>query len=239
MRGLRLLSRAGCNRAREEQFHGMDRILGMQSVRPGLRTVRQRLRVGRLGRLHRHGRTRRPYGGGVHDEPDARTRGRHRGLEIVMAAYDGLKGLRGRRTQASVPSSCYSRMAACRAFIRVLAWTTPRRSGATLDSNDRHSPDHRRVRGCHSYRSPDSAGRAAHAGAGRRSRCSAWTLEIPISSVRSNCSASHGGLVVPGHPHEWVTERGGEWCTCLAPPVAATRVSMLNKLGEGVEWKAR
>ena len=30
MHGLRLLSQAGCERAREEQFHGMDRILGMQ-----------------------------------------------------------------------------------------------------------------------------------------------------------------------------------------------------------------
>lgn len=126
-------------------------------------------------------------------------------------------------TQVSVPASWYFRMAACRAFIRVLAWTTPGRPGATLDSNDRHYPDHRRVRGCHSYRSPDSAGRPAHAGAGRRSSCSAWTLEIPTSSVRSSCSASHGGLVVRGHPHEWVTERGGEWCTRLAPPVGPLR----------------
>lgn len=126
-------------------------------------------------------------------------------------------------TQVSVPASWYFRMAACRAFIRVLAWTTPGRPGATLDSNDRHYPDHRRVRGCHSYRSPDSAGRPAHADAGRRSSCSAWTLEIPTSSVRSSCSASHGGLVVRGHPHEWVTERGGEWCTRLAPPVGPLR----------------
>ena len=111
-------------------------------------------------------------------------------------------------TQVSVPASWYFRMAACRALIRVLARTTPGRSGATLDSNDRHYPDHRRVRGCHSYKSPDSAGRPAHAGAGRWSRCSARTLEIPTSSVRSNCSAGHGGLVVPGHPHEWVTESG-------------------------------
>jgi hypothetical protein len=122
-------------------------------------------------------------------------------------------------TQVSVPASWYFRMAACRALTRVLATTTPGRPGATLDSNDQHYPDHRRVRGCHRYRSPDSAGRPAHAGAGRWSRCSSWTLEIPTSSVRSNCSAGHGGLVVPGHPHEWATERGGEWCTCLAPPV--------------------
>ena len=54
---------------------------------------------------------------------------------------------------------------------------------------------------------------------GRWSLCSAWTLEIPTSSVRSNCSANHGGLVVSGHPHEWVTVRGSEWCICLAPPV--------------------
>lgn len=119
-------------------------------------------------------------------------------------------------TQVSVPASWYSRMAACRVLIRVLAMTTPGRSGATLDSNNRHHPDHRRGRGCHSCRPPDSAGRPARAGAGRWSHCSAWTLEIPTSSVRSNCSASHGGLVVPGHPHEWVTERGGEWCICLA-----------------------
>src|SRR5262249_38391507 len=35
VRGLRLLSQAGCDRAREEQFQGVDRILGMQ-VRWGL-----------------------------------------------------------------------------------------------------------------------------------------------------------------------------------------------------------
>ena len=158
---------------------------------------------------------------GVPVEPSDRSSGRPR----VRAAH-ALNSLQRRgspagmaSTQVSVPASWYFRMAACRALIRALARTTPGRSGATLDSNDRHYPDHRRVRGCHSYRSPDSAGRPAHAGAGRRSRCSPWTLEIPTSSVRSNCSAGHGGLVVPGQQREWVTERGGEWCTCLAPPV--------------------
>jgi hypothetical protein len=142
-------------------------------------------------------------------------------------------------TQVSIPASWHSRMAACRALIRVLAMTTPGRPGATLDSNDRHHLDHGRVRGCHSYGSPDSAGRPAHAGAGRWSRCSAWILEIPTSSVRSNCSASHGGLVVPAHPHEWVTERGGEWCICLAPSVGRYASFHVNKLDEGLEWKAR
>ncbi len=35
VRGLPLLTQAGCDRGREEQFHGVDRILGMQ-VRYGL-----------------------------------------------------------------------------------------------------------------------------------------------------------------------------------------------------------
>jgi hypothetical protein len=159
-------------------------------------------------------------------EPSGRSSGRPRVRAahplISLQRRGSLAGMAS--TQVSVPASWYSRMAACQALIRVLAMTTPGRSGATLDSNDRHHPDHRRVRGCHSYRSPDSAGRPAHAGAGRWSRCSAWTLEIPTSFVRSNCSANHGGLVVLGHPHEWVTERGGEWCICSRRPWAATRV---------------
>src|SRR5437868_2621762 len=69
------------------------------------------------------------------------------------------------RAQVGVPASRYSRMAGCRALIRVLTMTTPGRSGATLDSKDPHRPNHRRLTGCHSYRSPDSAGRPAHAGA--------------------------------------------------------------------------
>jgi len=154
-------------------------------------------------------------------EPSGRSSGRPRVRAahplISLQRRGSLAGMAS--TQVSVPASWYSRMAACRVLIRVLAMTTPGRSGATLDSSNRHRPDHRRGRGCHSYRSPDSVGRPAHAGAGRWSRGSAWTLEIPTSSVRSNCSASHGGLMVPGHPHEWVTERGGEWCICLAPSV--------------------
>ena len=57
VRGRRLLSQAGCDRvtggAGRGQPPGRARPLG-----PGLRAVRQQLRVGRLGRVHRHGRPR-------------------------------------------------------------------------------------------------------------------------------------------------------------------------------------
>jgi CubicO group peptidase (beta-lactamase class C family) len=95
VRGLRLLSQVGCDRAREEQFHGVDRILGM--------SVRYGLGYGLFGSAHGWG----GWGGSiVMVEPDDRMAVAYvtnqmrepaddnRGLEVVMAAYDGLKGLR-------------------------------------------------------------------------------------------------------------------------------------------------
>jgi CubicO group peptidase (beta-lactamase class C family) len=94
-RGLRLLSQAGCDRAREEQFHGVDRILGM--------SVRYGLGYGLFGSACGWG----GWGGSiVMLEPGDRMAVAYvtnqmrepaddsRGLEIIMAAYDGLKGLR-------------------------------------------------------------------------------------------------------------------------------------------------
>jgi CubicO group peptidase (beta-lactamase class C family) len=93
--GLRLLSRAGCDRAREEQFRGVDRVLGM--------TVRYGLGYGLFGGTYGWG----GWGGSiVMIEPDDRAvvayvtnqmrepADDNRGLEILMAAYDGLKALR-------------------------------------------------------------------------------------------------------------------------------------------------
>jgi CubicO group peptidase (beta-lactamase class C family) len=93
--GRRLLSQAGCDRAREEQFHGVDRILGM--------SVRWGLGYGLFGSAYGWG----GWGGSiVMVEPDDRMAvayvtnqmrepaGDSRGLEVVMATYDGLKGLR-------------------------------------------------------------------------------------------------------------------------------------------------
>jgi CubicO group peptidase (beta-lactamase class C family) len=93
--GLRLLSQAGCDRAREEQFHGVDRILGM--------SVRYSLGYGLFGSTHGWG----GWGGSiVMVEPDdhmavayvtnqmREPADDNRGLEVIMAAYDGLKGLR-------------------------------------------------------------------------------------------------------------------------------------------------
>jgi CubicO group peptidase (beta-lactamase class C family) len=98
VRGLRLLSQAGCDRAREEQFHGVDRILGM--------SVRYGLGYGLFGSTHGWG----GWGGSiVMVEPDdhmavayvtnqmREPADDNRGLEVTMAAYDGLKGLRGRQ----------------------------------------------------------------------------------------------------------------------------------------------
>ncbi|GCB46413.1 serine hydrolase [Streptomyces sp. NL15-2K] len=95
VRGVRLLSRAGCDRAWEEQFSGEDRILG--------RPMRYGLGYGMFGTTYGWG----GWGGSlVMIEPDARMAVAYvtnqmrepaddtRGLEIVMAAYDGLKGLR-------------------------------------------------------------------------------------------------------------------------------------------------
>jgi CubicO group peptidase (beta-lactamase class C family) len=95
VRGARLLSQAGCDRAWEEQFSGEDRVLGMP--------VRYGLGYGLFGSTYGWG----GWGGSlVMIEPDARVAVAYvtnqmrepaddqRGLEIVMSAYDGLKGLR-------------------------------------------------------------------------------------------------------------------------------------------------
>lgn len=95
VRGVRLLSRAGCDRVREEQFSGEDRRLGMQ--------VRWGLGYGLFGDNVGWG----GWGGSiVMIDPDARMTVAYvpnqmrepaddnRGLELVMAAYDGLQGLR-------------------------------------------------------------------------------------------------------------------------------------------------
>jgi CubicO group peptidase (beta-lactamase class C family) len=95
VRGRRLLSQAGCDRARQEQFHGVDRILGMQ--------VRWGLGYGLFGSSLGWG----GWGGSiVMIEPGERMAVAYvtnqmrepaddnRGLEIIMAAYDGLKALR-------------------------------------------------------------------------------------------------------------------------------------------------
>jgi CubicO group peptidase (beta-lactamase class C family) len=94
VRGVRLLSQAGCDRAREEQFSGEDRILGMP--------VRYGLGYGLFGNSFGWG----GWGGSlVVIDPEGRMavayvtnqmrepEDDHRGLELVMAAYDGLMGL--------------------------------------------------------------------------------------------------------------------------------------------------
>jgi CubicO group peptidase (beta-lactamase class C family) len=93
--GLRLLSQAGCDRAREEQFSGPDRVLGMP--------VRWGLGYGLFGNTYGWG----GWGGAiVMIDPDERMAVAYvtnqmrepaddtRGLELISAAYDGLKGLR-------------------------------------------------------------------------------------------------------------------------------------------------
>jgi CubicO group peptidase (beta-lactamase class C family) len=95
VRGVRLLSQAGCDRAWEEQFSGEDRILGMP--------MRWGLGYGLFGSTYGWG----GWGGSiVMIEPDARMAVSYvtnqmlepgddnRGVEVVMAAYDGLKGMR-------------------------------------------------------------------------------------------------------------------------------------------------
>ncbi len=95
LRGLRLLSQAGCDRAREEQFRGTDRVLGMP--------VRWGLGYGLFGNTYGWG----GWGGAiVMIDPDERMAVAYvtnqmrepaddtRGLELITAAYDGLKGLR-------------------------------------------------------------------------------------------------------------------------------------------------
>jgi CubicO group peptidase (beta-lactamase class C family) len=95
VRGVRLLSQAGCARVREEQFDGTDRVLGMP--------VRWGLGYGLFGSAYGWG----GWGGAiVMVEPDARMAvayvpnqmrepaADHRGLEVIMAAYEGLTALR-------------------------------------------------------------------------------------------------------------------------------------------------
>ncbi|MET8410125.1 serine hydrolase domain-containing protein [Streptomyces sp. NPDC005195] len=94
-RGTRLLSRAGCDRARQEQFSGEDRVLGMP--------IRWGLGYGLFDNTYGWG----GWGGSlVVIDPEARMTVAYvthqmrepaednRGLEMVMAAYDGLIGLR-------------------------------------------------------------------------------------------------------------------------------------------------
>jgi CubicO group peptidase (beta-lactamase class C family) len=95
VRGLRLLSQVGCDRAREEQFSGEDRILGM--------TVRYGMGFGLFGSSFGWG----GWGGSLLIvDPESRMAVAYatnqmrepaddsRGMELVMAAYDGLTGLR-------------------------------------------------------------------------------------------------------------------------------------------------
>ena len=95
VRGLRLLSQAGCDRAREEQFNGVDRRLGM--------SVRWGLGYGLFGSGLGWG----GWGGSiVMVEPGDRMAVAYvtnqmrepaddnRELEVIMAAHDGLKALR-------------------------------------------------------------------------------------------------------------------------------------------------
>ncbi len=95
LRGVRLLSAAGCERAWQEQFAGEDRSLGMP--------MRWGLGYGLFGTTYGWG----GWGGSlVVIEPDSRMALAYvtnqmrepeddtRGLDLVMAAYDGLQGLR-------------------------------------------------------------------------------------------------------------------------------------------------
>ncbi|MFH9547325.1 serine hydrolase domain-containing protein [Streptomyces sp. NPDC017435] len=95
VRGVRLLSQAGCDRAWEEQFSGEDRRLGMP--------VSWGLGYGRFGGTYGWG----GWGGSmVMIEPESRMVVAYvtnqmrepaqdtRGMDLVMAAYDGLQGLR-------------------------------------------------------------------------------------------------------------------------------------------------
>lgn len=92
VRGVRLLSPAGCARAWEEQFRGEDRLLGMP--------MRYGMGYGLFGNTYGWS----GWGGAtVMIEPDARMAvsyvpnqmrepgDDYRGLEVVMAAYDGLR----------------------------------------------------------------------------------------------------------------------------------------------------
>lgn len=92
--GVRLLSRAGCERAWEEQFSGEDRVLGMP--------ISWGLGYGRFGGTYGWG----GWGGStVMIEPESRVTVAYvtnqmrepaqdnRGVELLMAAYDGVKAL--------------------------------------------------------------------------------------------------------------------------------------------------
>ncbi|RRR70480.1 serine hydrolase, partial [Streptomyces sp. RP5T] len=94
VRGVRLLSAAGAARAREEQFSGEDRVIGMPQ--------RYGLGYGLFGTTFGWG----GWGGSlVMIDPDARMAVAYttnqmrepaedtRGLDLVMSAYDGLQGL--------------------------------------------------------------------------------------------------------------------------------------------------
>ncbi|MEU9447623.1 serine hydrolase domain-containing protein [Streptomyces sp. NPDC048277] len=94
--GVRVLSPAGCERAREVQFEGEDRILGMPA--------RYGLGYGLFGNALGWG----GWGGAlVWIDPEERTAiayvtnqmrepaADNRGIELIMAAQDGLKGVRG------------------------------------------------------------------------------------------------------------------------------------------------
>ncbi|MDQ1661793.1 MAG: hypothetical protein QOJ68_1773 [Blastococcus sp.] len=93
--GVRLLSHAGCERAREEQFSGEDRRLGTK-VRWGLGYGLFGTNLGwggwggSLVMIDPEGRMAVAYATNQMREPADDTRG----LELVMAAYDGLTGLR-------------------------------------------------------------------------------------------------------------------------------------------------
>jgi CubicO group peptidase (beta-lactamase class C family) len=95
VRGVRLLSPAGCDRAREEQFSGQDRRLGMPA-RWGLgyglfgATLGWGGWGGSLVMVDPVGRMAVAYVTNQMREPADDVRG----LELVMSAYDGLTGLR-------------------------------------------------------------------------------------------------------------------------------------------------
>ncbi|TVZ04021.1 class A beta-lactamase-related serine hydrolase [Trebonia kvetii] len=97
VRGVRLLSPEGCARARQEQFNGVDRLLGVR--------MRYGLGYGLFGDSFGWG----GWGGSlVIIDPDAGmvtafvtnqmaepgTDGEYRGMEVVMAAHEGLAGLK-------------------------------------------------------------------------------------------------------------------------------------------------
>jgi CubicO group peptidase (beta-lactamase class C family) len=96
--GVRLLSPEGCARAFEEQFRGPDRMLGM--------SMRYGLGYGMFGSTYGWGgwggsmvmvepSSRMAVAYATNQMPEPGSGAESRGLEIVMSAYDGLKGLRG------------------------------------------------------------------------------------------------------------------------------------------------